>query len=301
MKMVFWGYNNYGEIVLHYFVKKGYTIPLIITPSSDCDKSKRIQEVAGNGVKVISITDFTISKIKREIESVNPDVMLSCSFKYKIPKECLLISNKKIINIHGAKLPEFRGANMLNWVIIEGCNKTGVTLHYMSENIDAGEIISYIEYPIYEYDDALTLKDRMYRKTIELLNKEWDNIINNIIKPKKQDHSKAKYYPARVPDDGLINWRANAKEIYNLTRALVSPFPGAFTFYDNSKLVIERCKVIVDNKVHFKPGKIIDVKSNYILVTCLYNMLEIKQIVDFKTKETVSFKIFEKNKFFTND
>lgn len=301
MKMVFWGYNNYGEFILDYFQKKGYIIPLIITPSSDAEKISRIKNITGNKSRIISISESFSGEIIKSIEQINPDVMLSCSFKYKIPDELLIINKKKIINIHGALLPEFRGANMLNWVLIKGCQTTGITLHYMENTLDSGDILAQISYPIYFEDDAVSLKKRMFEKTLELFDNSWNNIISGKALPQKQDHSKAHYYPARKPEDGLINWKLNAIDVYNLSRALVSPFPGAFSFYNGMKYIFEKIEIYNDNQVHFKSGKIIEVTSEYMLVSTLYNLVKVLKIYKATPNRTeTSFKVFKPNTFFTN-
>ncbi len=302
MKMVFWGYNNYGEVVLDYFLRKGYNIPLIITPTANREKIKSLSKIVDKGVIVISITEHTPEEIIELVKNVKPDVMLSCSFKHKIPSELLCINGKKIINIHGALLPEYRGANMLNWLIIKGQEKTGVTLHYMDAELDAGDILAEISYPILFEDDANSLKKRMYQKTLELFDNCWNEIVNNRITPIKQDHTKAYYYPGRKPSDGLINWHSNAIDVYNLVRALVQPFPGAFTFYNGKKVIIERAEIIYDNRVHFKSGRIVEVGDNFIVATTLYNKIKINRILDAEAPEnTVSFTTFKKDTFFSNE
>lgn len=301
MKMIFWGHNNYGCFVLKYFIRKGYSIPLVITPSNDENKLFQLKSILGEAARIISILNFSEDELIEMVHEINPNVMLSCSFKYKIPSSLIQIKNLKIINIHGAILPHYRGANMLNWVIIKGCNESGITLHYMDETLDTGDILASIKYPINANEDANIIKNRMFEYTIKLFDENWEEIINNRCRIIKQDHSKGYYFPARKPEDGLINWHSNAKDINNLIRALVKPFPGAFSFYEGIYFRFEKAEILIDNKVHFKPGKIIKSDKNYIIVTSIYNLLKVTEIYDENSHKIKNLTQFKLNTFFKND
>ena len=279
MKIVFWGHNSFGELVLKYLINSGHKIPLIITPTkSSVDKINTLKAYNSES-EIVRMGSVTSQQIIKKIKGTSPDIMLSCSFKEKIPEELIEINGIKIINIHGALLPEYRGANMLNWVLIKGCNETGITMHYMDKTLDSGDIISQVKYPIDINDDAVSLKRKMFIKVIELLDDGLHAIANNrrLI---KQNHTKGYYYFSRKPDDGKISWEGNAIDIYNLVRALVSPFPGAFSYYMNKKYIIDKAEVVFDNLVHYSPGKIMKVRPDYIIVSSHYNLVKILEFRD---------------------
>ncbi len=228
--------------------------------------------------------DISNQRIFKMIKEINPHMMISCSFKEKIPEELLSIEGNRIINIHGALLPEYRGANMLNWVLVKGCSETGITMHYMDKELDSGDIISQVKYPIEYNDDAVSLKKKMFKKVGQLLDEGIDFILHNRV-PVKQDHSKGYYYLARSPTDGKVNWNSNAVDIYNLVRALVYPFPGAFSYNGEKKYIFEKVEVVVNNLVCFSPGRIIEVGSNHIVVSAQYNLIKILVIRDNNIKD----------------
>ena len=202
--------------------------------------------------------------------------MLSAFYGGIIPAEVIELG---VVNIHGAILPEWRGAGTLNWAIIKGSTKGGITIHYMDETIDSGDIIDIIEYPIRYEDDANIIQQRMFEKTVELLDRCWEPLLNGKIKPKKQDHRLARYYRARCPEDDRIHWSDNAFEIRNLVRGLVEPFPGAFCFLKGEKVIIEKAEVEIDNKVHFKAGKVLSVGGGAICrVSTGFNILVIAKL-----------------------
>lgn len=278
MKLIFWGYNDLGEHVLKYFINNGYDIPMIISPSSDKVKNSRLKTLLNGGTRVISIRDTDHEVLEKEILAISPDIMIACSFRYKIPPNLIKIGGVNIINIHGAKLPHYRGGNMINWAIIKGLEETAITLINMEETIDTGDILAEKKIPIYYKDTAVTLKERMYTAIYELFDECLKDIIDKKIVPREQDHTKAYYLPARKPGDGLINWESNAIDIYNLVRALVCPYPGAFTYYRDKKVIIEKASLIIDNRYYMHPGRIIDLGHNYIIATTQYNLLKIEEL-----------------------
>lgn len=272
------GYNTFGEAVLSHLLKKGYDIPLIVTPNpSNPEKIETLKKLTKNRIPIYQIGDYDKSEIIDKINKANPNMILACSFKSIVPKELITTFYGKLINIHGALLPLFRGANMLNWVILSGCEKTGVTLHYMDDTLDSGPILAEIQFPIYPTDDVISLKARMFEKTMELLDDKLGDIINGRITPQEQDHSLARYYPARKPDDGRIEWGKNAIDVHNLTRALVKPYPGAFCYYKGEKITLDKTEVELTNKLYKRPGMIMEIIGGKVKVATGYNMLVINK------------------------
>ena len=277
-KVIFFGHNSFGIHVLKYLLRKKYEVPVImVPPNSDREKINEIKSICPDS-DIIESRKFTAQELAEKIKENGDCVLLSCSYKALIPREVVRLG---IINIHGALLPEWRGANMLNWVIIKGCKKSGVTLHYMEETLDSGDIIDIIEYPLYPDDTIGMVRKRMFEKTTELLDRCWESLLRGELTARKQDHRLARYYPSRSPADGRINWRLNAIDIYNLVKALVYPYPGAFCFYKGQRIIIEETSVEIDNKPHFRPGKISAVdKDGHIKITTGYNLLVIKRVRD---------------------
>jgi methionyl-tRNA formyltransferase len=287
-KVVFLGHNSYGVFVMNYLLQKGHQIPcVIVPPTSTPDKIQAVRQALPRA-EIVEGKRLSGPEMAEVIKRYDYNTVLSCSYKGIIPKEVIRLG---VINIHGAILPEWRGANMLNWVIIKGCSKSGITLHYMDETLDTGDIIDIIEYPINYEDDVNTVKQRMFQKTAELFDRCWEPLLNGQIKAKPQDHSLARYYPARRPEDGRIDWSQNAVDIYNLIRALVEPYPGAFCYAKGEKLIIEKAEVEIDNRPHFKPGKVLSVGEGAACrVSTGYNLLVVRKLRDSKAIEKVGLK-----------
>ena len=144
------------------------------------------------------------------------------------------------INVHGALLPQYRGGNILNWVIINGETKTGVTLHYIDTGVDTGDIIAQKKFSIEFEDTARDVKKKIICGGLKLLEKELPKIYSRQNNRIKQDDSKAHHYSPRKPENGEFSWDWSSEKIYNLIRGLVKPWPGAFYYTpEGEKVVID--------------------------------------------------------------
>ena len=172
------------------------------------------------------------------MSSFHADWIYCSSYGLRIPKLILDSARLGAINLHGGLLPEWRGANILNWVLIEGCSTTGVTAHWMTPEIDEGPIILKQTVEIDDVDTALTLANKLKTITQQMfLQILQDTKFEVPLAKIPQDVSKARYFKRRRPEDGLIDWNKSDREIYNLIRALVHPWPGAFTIQPNGEKV----------------------------------------------------------------
>ncbi len=142
------------------------------------------------------------------------------------------------LNLHGSLLPRYRGRSPVNWVLVQGETETGVTLHYMEEKPDRGDIVAQKRIPITPEDTALTLFAKMTPGAAELIRETYPLLRTGQAPRLPQDHSQASYFGGRRPEDGLIDWQMSAVEIYNLMRAVTHPYPGAFTSFQGRKLFI---------------------------------------------------------------
>jgi UDP-4-amino-4-deoxy-L-arabinose formyltransferase/UDP-glucuronic acid dehydrogenase (UDP-4-keto-hexauronic acid decarboxylating) len=182
------------------------------------------------------------------LKAVRPDYFFCFSYSMIFTPEILDIARFGAINFHGGLLPQFRGANVCNWVFIEDAKESGMTAHIMTPRIDDGDIIFQEKVSISETDTAKTLKDKIDRIGFEMLRK-----IKSLLDEGRelplvpQDERESKYYRRRRPQDGLIDWSKSDREIFNLVRALVSPWPGAF-FYDKQgrKVILSRYHTIAE-------------------------------------------------------
>jgi methionyl-tRNA formyltransferase len=170
---------------------------------------------------------------------MKPDVIFSFYYRTMIPKEILSIPAIGAFNLHGSLLPKFRGRCPVNWVLIAGEIKTGLTLHDMVEKPDAGDIIAQREIEISFDDNAHSLFLKMVPESRFLMKEILPRIQNGSFSRIPQaDLGRSSYYGGRKPEDGLVDWQKDAISIYNLTRATTHPYPGAFTYFEGKKLFV---------------------------------------------------------------
>ena len=167
------------------------------------------------------------------------EILISINYLFIIEQNIIDIPEILAFNIHGSLLPKYRGRTPHVWAIINNEIKTGITAHIIDSGCDTGDILEQIQVNIDLIDTGATLLKKFEEYYFPLVVKVLDKIKNNIIIQKPQDSTKATYYCKRTPEDGLINWSWQRERIYNWVRAQSFPYPGAFTFYLNQKIIID--------------------------------------------------------------
>jgi methionyl-tRNA formyltransferase len=208
--------------------------------------SNRPQSLAVTGGSVVAQPPKTSVERKAFVERLKDagaDTFVCFSYSMILDSEILSIPRFGAINIHGGILPSHRGANILNWVLVEGAGTTGVTAHYMTTGIDEGDIIYQSSIPIFDEDTAASLKQRLDREGFDLLKRICLELDAGKTLPRMpQDPAEARYYPRRKQEDGRIDWATMSdRQVFNLIRALVNPWPGAFCLTpDGERVVFDR-------------------------------------------------------------
>lgn len=241
----------------------------IITPS-------KVSEVAlKNNIKL-----FRPEKLRKEYEDIlalNPDIIVTCAYGQIVPKEILDFPKYGCINVHASLLPKYRGGAPIHKAIIDGEEKTGITIMYMNEGLDKGDIISQEEIKIEENDTTETMHDKLSIIGKELLLKTLPDIIEGRINPIKQNDEEATFAHNISREDEHIDFSKNTKDIYNQIRGLNS-FPLAFATLDNKEYKIYSGR-ISDSKKGI-PGEIINIYKDGIGVRTLdgeYVITELKE------------------------
>jgi methionyl-tRNA formyltransferase len=192
---------------------------------------------------------------------------LSFYYRRLLSRELLAIPRLGGINLHGSLLPKYRGRSPVNWVLVNGERQTGVTLHYMTEQADAGDIIAQYAVDIAFEDTASTLFEKVAQAAAELFRETFPLIKAGGAPRIPQDPAQATYVAGRTPDDGRIDWDKPALVLYNLVRAVTTPYPGAFTFLRGKKVYIWRSRLIQDGAgERWPPGTILGVQDGGCLV-----------------------------------
>ena len=191
-------------------------------------------------IPLVKIKSSKDPKTIQLIRGYKPELRLVDSWSQIMPKEIINLATKGCLGIHYSLLPERRGGAPLNWAIIDGLTKSGITLFSLDEGIDSGDIVAQKEFEITETDTPKELLDKICILAPQIIQENIDAVEKGTVRRIKQDGAKAAYTPRRKPEDGLIDWNKPMKKIYNFIRALAPPYPCAFTYLGDKKLIIPK-------------------------------------------------------------
>lgn len=188
---------------------------------------------------------YHVPKTKKDLQEIfaqfsSIDLIVVSAFMMLIPSSILSLPKKGIINLHASLLPKHRGAHPLNWAIISGDEYTGCTVHYMTEELDKGDIILQEKFPIAEHD-IVSLFAHASQLGAQLLVKAVQEFKHGAPKARPQDEQSATYDPMRKPEDGEIKKDFSVEYASRLVRALKRPWPGAYIVNNGAKWIIHEC------------------------------------------------------------
>jgi len=242
VRAVVFAYHNMGIIGIRALLEHGFTLPLVLSHEDDPKENRWFGSVTEfcreRGIPVFTPKDVNSAPWPDRIREAAPDLLFSFYYRSMLKGEILGIPRLGALNLHGSLLPKYRGRAPVNWVLVKGETETGVTLHFMTEKPDAGEIVGQAAVPIAFDDTALTLFGKMERAASRLLGDLLPLIAREEIPRRPNDLARGSYFGGRRPEDGRIDWSRPAVEIYNLVRAVTRPYPGAFTGLDGEKITV---------------------------------------------------------------
>jgi methionyl-tRNA formyltransferase len=204
-----------------------------------------------------------------------PDLVVVVAFGQILPKEMLEQPRLGCINVHPSLLPKYRGAAPLNWTILRGEKKTGVTIMQMDEGMDSGDILLQEETAIGDQETVGELHDRLAVRGAQLLMETIGMIEAGAIRRVPQDHAAATFAPRLKKEDGVIRWDADVRRIVRLIRGL-SPAPCAYTFFDGKILRIFQAAEM-DTPSPAPPGTL-SISGNELLVSAANGMVSLLDV-----------------------
>lgn len=234
----------------------------------------RKQNITPPPIKIVAeknnIPVFQPEKIKPEIDNIknlNPDLIVVIAYGKIIPPEILDIPKYGCINVHGSLLPKYRGSSCLSAPIINGDDKTGITIMKMDATMDTGDILKQFEIPLDNNANLEYVHDSLSNLSAQVLKDVLKDWIEEKIETEKQDESQASYVKMIKKEDGHINWHKNAQEIERLIRGL-NPWPGTYSYVNNK--IIKIFAAQVDNDINENNRKIgeIFIKNKHLTVKC---------------------------------
>ena len=168
------------------------------------------------------------------------DVLVSVNYLFIIEEDLIRLPEILAFNVHGSLLPKYRGRTPHVWAIINNEPKTGITAHVIDEGCDTGDLLEQIEIAIDAEDTGASILKKFEKAYPQLVDNVLSKIISKELTRTRQDHTKATWFGKRTPEDGEINWNWYKERTVNWVRAQAYPYPGAFTWHNDTKITIDK-------------------------------------------------------------
>ncbi|MEX3140644.1 bifunctional UDP-4-amino-4-deoxy-L-arabinose formyltransferase/UDP-glucuronic acid oxidase ArnA [Serratia ureilytica] len=276
MKAIVFAYHDIGCAGLKALTEAGYDVQAVFTHTDDPGENNFFSSVARLGAEldlpVYAPEDVNHPLWVDRIRELQPDVIFSFYYRHMLSDEILSLAPLGGFNLHGSLLPRYRGRAPVNWALVNGETETGATLHKMVKRPDAGDIVGQQKVAIADNDTALTLHKKVLEAAQAVLKEQLPKLKNGTATFTKQDESQASYFGRRTAADGEILWHKSAKEINNLVRAVTEPYPGAFSYLGQRKLIVWRSRVL-DTQHDKQPGTVLS--NAPLVIACGEGALEI--------------------------
>ncbi|MFK4131679.1 bifunctional UDP-4-amino-4-deoxy-L-arabinose formyltransferase/UDP-glucuronic acid oxidase ArnA [Pseudomonas luteola] len=276
-KTVVFAYHDIGCAGIEALIAAQYEIAAVFTHADDPNENRFFASVAQlcarHGIPVHAPEDVNHPLWIERIRQLEPEFIFSFYYRHLLSEDILAMARKAAYNLHGSLLPRYRGRAPANWVLVNGETETGVTLHRMERRPDAGPIVSQSRVAIAQDDTAHTLHAKLREASRQLLGETLPRLARGNVEETPQDDSKASYFGRRTPADGELDWTRPASELYNLVRAVTQPYPGAFSFVGDRKLIVWQAQA-VDTRHDQKPGAVVSLDP--LRIACSDGVLEIK-------------------------
>ena len=277
---VFFGYGELALAGLEAMANTGTKAVAVCVPSNR--EGPQVEQIrawaAQRGIPCLTQPRReACSQLVEQLRELRPDLILVWSYSMILPRTLLDVPRLGAVNLHGGLLPEYRGGHVMQWAIINGECESGMTLMYIDEGIDTGPVIAQALFPIEPDDDAPRVRDKLKRAGIDLIQTWLPAVAKGTAPRVSQDESRAKYYPLRTPEDGLIDWTQPSQRIINLIRALAAPWPGAFTYYHGRKIVVRRARLNADDGTGIS-GQVLGMDTSGLYVRTGHGCLRIESV-----------------------
>ncbi|MEK4485128.1 methionyl-tRNA formyltransferase [Psychrobacillus sp. FSL H8-0484] len=269
--IVFMGTPAFSAPILRMLVEEGYQVLAVVTqPDRPVGRKKVLtpppvkEEALKLGLPVIQPTKLKGSEELQQIIALNADLIVTAAFGQLLPKELLDAPTLGCINVHASLLPAYRGGAPIHQAIIDGQDKTGVTIMYMEEKLDAGDIIAQSEIGIEHADDTGLLFDRLSKVGSDLLKETLPAIIAKTNDRVKQDESLVTFARNISREQERLDWNKSALQLHNQIRGL-HPWPVAYTTLEDQTVKIWKADTIQVNTKE-QPGTVVKIESDYFVI-----------------------------------
>ncbi len=259
LKIVFMGTPMFAVPILEALIQNYHVRAIVTQPDRAVGREQKITyppvKKVGLEHTILVLQPARLSEEYQEIIDLHPDLIITCAYGQIIPKELLKEPRLGCINVHPSLLPKLRGGAPIHHAIIDGYKETGVTIMYMNERMDEGDIISQRKCEITDTDTAETLHNKLSIIGRDLLLETLPSIINGTNSRTPQDQSQVTYGMNITREDEQISFDKTKREIHNQIRGL-NNFPGAFCYLEGKILKVWDSYITYENYPNLLNGQI---------------------------------------------
>ena len=267
-RAVVFGYHNVGVRCIKVLLAGGVDIALVVTHEDSPTENLWFESVASlcreEGIPCITPGDARAPELLAQVQAAKPDMLFSFYYRHMLPASILEVA--PAYNMHGSLLPQFRGRAPVNWAVLHGATQTGASLHEMTVKPDAGAIVAQTAVPILPDDTAFEVFGKVTVAAEQTLWGVLPGLLDGTAPRQPNDLRQGGYFGGRTPEDGRIDWKLPAQQVYNLHRAVAPPYPGAFTEVNNVVYIIEKARLSKHSAGSLPPG--LAVVDNCIFGVC---------------------------------
>ncbi|TXK85842.1 methionyl-tRNA formyltransferase [Paenibacillus sp. N3.4] len=238
------GTPDFAVPSLQLLLEEGYNVTTVVTQPDRPKGRKRVLtpppvkvEAEKHGIPVLQPERLRHADSVDVLRELKPDLIVTAAYGQILPKSVLELPQYGCINIHASLLPKYRGGAPIHHAVLRGESVTGVTIMYMAEGLDTGDMISSVELPIADTDTTGTLFYKLSIAGADLLKRTLPDLLAGRIQAVPQNEADAVYSPNIRRDDELMNWSRSSVELWNQIRGL-NPFPGAYTLWNGEVMKV---------------------------------------------------------------
>lgn len=285
MKIIFFGSDDFAGAHLDHLLEREWTVAACVTqPDRPSGRGMKMllspvkESALKNRIPVLQPDDLKSSAFIQELKALKADVFVVIAYGRFLPPAVLAVPNMMAVNVHGSLLPLYRGAAPINWAIMNGDTKTGLTIIKLNPRMDAGEIIAAQEVAIDPAENSVQLRAKMISCGCPLLVRTLESVRDNQYTLRPQDESRVTFAPKLTRELGQIHWaEQSAVEIHNLVRGLL-PWPAAQSMINQIPVKILSTEVISGQTRSGRPGEILAGDKLGLTVAASSGALRIKEI-----------------------
>jgi methionyl-tRNA formyltransferase len=270
MNALFLGSKGLGLSVLRCVHQGNPDIKWKIIHPNDAGDSRGVLDLFHDYARRNGLDIFVASSpaaTREMVRDLAPDIALVSGWYWLFDERTLSRVPMGFYGVHTSLLPKYRGGAPLVWSIINGDAEVGATVFRVASGIDDGGVLFQVRVPNLPHDNVGTLLEKIENALVETLPGKWRSLMDGSAGLYEQDNSLASYCGVRIPEDGRIDWRGTAQEVHNFIRAQTPPYPGAFDFVHNRKVVFLR--TAVDSRPYYgTPGQVLQRSKDDVLISC---------------------------------